>query len=50
MPKITLSVPKEVLLKFKKNFPEINVAKVARRVISRKIEELKKLEKLKEGR
>lgn len=47
MPKITISVPDELLAKFKKEFPEVNVAKVARRVIIDKIEELKKLEELK---
>ncbi|MDP3027009.1 MAG: hypothetical protein Q8N63_04835 [Nanoarchaeota archaeon] len=47
MPKITISVPDEVLAKFKKQFPEINVAELARRVISQKIKELKKLEELK---
>jgi metal-responsive CopG/Arc/MetJ family transcriptional regulator len=47
MPKITLSIPDDVLKKFKKTFPEVNVAEVARRAISDKIEELKKLEKLK---
>jgi len=47
MPKITISVPDEILAKFKKQFPEINVAELARRVISQKIKELKKLEELK---
>ncbi len=46
MPKITISVPNELLAKFKEEFPEINVAEVARRVIKKKIEELKKLEEL----
>jgi len=36
--------------KFKKEFPEINVAELARRVIKKKIEELKKLEELKSKR
>lgn len=47
MPKITISVPDELLKKFKEQFPEINVAELARRVISKKIQELKKLEELK---
>ena len=47
MPKITVSVPDELLARFKKEFPEVNVAAVARRVIIEKIEELKKLEELK---
>lgn len=45
--KMTVSVPDELLAKFKKEFPEVNVAEVARRVIIDKIEELKKLEELK---
>lgn len=47
MPKVTISVPDELLKRFKKEFPEVNVAAVARKVISDKIEELKKLEELK---
>ena len=47
MPKITVSVPDEVLKKFKEAFPEVNVAEVARRVIKNKIEELEKCELLK---
>lgn len=47
MPKITISVPDELLKQFKESFPEINVAELARRVISKKIQELKKLEELK---
>lgn len=47
MPKITISVPDELLASFKKNFPEINVAEVARNVIIKKVEELEKLEELK---
>lgn len=47
MPKMTVSVPDELLSKFKKSFPEINVAEVARRVISDKVKELEKLEELK---
>lgn len=48
MPKMTLSVPNELLTKFKEIFPEINVAEVARRVISDKVLELSKLEQLKD--
>lgn len=47
MPKITLSVPDELLARFKKSFPKINVAEVARRVISDKVKKLEKLEGLK---
>lgn len=47
MPKITVSVPDELLARFKKKFPEVNVAEVARRAIIRKVEELEKLEELK---
>ncbi|MCX6748859.1 MAG: hypothetical protein NT076_04610 [Candidatus Pacearchaeota archaeon] len=47
MPKITLSIPDELLTEFKKEFPEVNVAEVARRAIKEKIEELKKCELLK---
>lgn len=47
MPKITISVPDELLKKFKEDFPEVNVAELARRVIFNKIQELKKLEELK---
>ena len=47
MPKMTVSVPNELLANFKKEFPEINVAELARRVVIKKIEELEKLEELK---
>ena len=47
MPKITISVPDELLAGFKKEFPEVNVAELSRRIISEKIKELKKLEELK---
>lgn len=47
MPKMTVSIPDELLNKFKEEFPEVNVAAVARRVISEKIKELKKFEELK---
>jgi uncharacterized protein (DUF3820 family) len=47
MPRITISVPDELLKKFKEDFPEVNVAELARRVILQKINELKKLEELK---
>lgn len=45
--KITLSIPDELLKEFKEEFPEVNVAELARRVILEKIKELKKLEALK---
>lgn len=47
MPKITISIPDDILKKFKETFPETNVAELARRTIKKKIEELKKLEELK---
>lgn len=47
MPKVTVSVPDELLKKFKEQFPEVNVAEVARQVVLRKIQELKKFEELK---
>lgn len=47
MPKVTLSIPDELLKEFKKEFPEVNVAAIARKVISDKIKELKKIEELK---
>jgi hypothetical protein len=47
MPKITISIPDELLKRFKESFPEVNVAELSRRVISQKIKELKKLEELK---
>ena len=47
MPKVTVSVPDELLAKYKETFPEVNVAAVVRRAISKKVKELKKLEELK---
>ncbi len=47
MPKVTVSIPDELLAKFKEEFPEVNVAAIARKVVSDKIKELKKLEELK---
>jgi len=47
MNRITISIQDELLKQFKELFPEINVAELARRVISEKIKELKKLEELK---
>jgi len=47
MPKMTVSVPDELLAKFKKNNPDINVAEVVRRGIIRRVEELEKFEELK---
>ncbi|MEK6928013.1 MAG: hypothetical protein AABX11_06285 [Nanoarchaeota archaeon] len=44
--KITLFIPDELLRDFKDKFPEINVAELSRRVISKKIKELKGLEEL----
>lgn len=45
--KMTVSVPDELLAKFKKEFPEVNVAAIARRAIIEKVKELKKVEELK---
>ena len=50
MPKITVSVPDELLKEFKEKFPEANVAEVARRAVKDKIEELEKCELLNKGR
>ena len=47
MPKVTISIPNKLLKEFKEEFPEVNVAAVARKVVSDKIKELKKLEELK---
>ncbi len=47
MPKVTVSVPDELLRRFKKEFPEVNVAAIARGTVVDKIEELEKLEELK---
>ena len=47
MPKMTVSVPDDLLARFKKTFPEVNVAEVVRRGIIKKLEELEKLEELK---
>ena len=47
MTKMTVSIQDELLAQFKKEFPEVNVAAVARKVVSDKIKELKKLEELK---
>ena len=47
MPKVTVSIPDKLLKEFKEEFPEVNVAAVARRIVSDKIKELKKLKELK---
>lgn len=47
MPKMTVSVPGEVLKKFKETCPDVNPAEVVRSGIIRKLKELKKLEELK---
>lgn len=44
---MTLSIPDKLLKEFKEQFPEINVAEVARRAIIKKVEEIEELEKLK---
>ncbi len=46
MPKMTISVPDELLEKLRRLHPEINWAEVVRRGIIRKVEELEKLEEL----
>ena len=45
--KMTVHIPDEILAKFKKEFPDVNVAEVARRVVINKLEELEKVEELK---
>jgi len=47
MGNMTLSIPDELLRKFKEQFPEINIAEVARRAIIKKVEEIEELERLK---
>ncbi|MFH0875606.1 MAG: hypothetical protein V1859_06725 [archaeon] len=47
MPKMTVSVPDELLSKFKREHPDINVAEVVRSGIIRRVEELEKYEELK---
>ena len=47
MPKMTVSVPDELLEKLRKTHPEINWAEVVRRGIIKKVEELEKMEELK---
>lgn len=44
---MTVSVPDELLKRFKKQFPDVNVAEVARRAVIKKVEELEKIEELK---
>lgn len=45
--KMTVHIPDELLAKFKKEFPEVNVAEVARKVVINKLKELEKVEELK---
>ena len=47
MPKMTVSVPNELLARLRKSHPEINWAEVVRRGIIKKVEELGKFEELK---
>lgn len=47
MHKVTVSIPDDVLKRFKKNFPEVNVAAVVRGAIARRVHELEKFEELK---
>ena len=47
MPKMTVSVPDELLARLRKSHPEINWAEIVRTGIVKKVEELEKLEKLK---
>lgn len=47
MTKMTVSIPDELLSKFKKEFPDINPAEVVRNGIIKRLKELKKFEKLK---
>ncbi len=48
MPKMTVSVPDELLARLRASHPEINWAEVVRRGIIKKVEELEKFEKLKD--
>lgn len=48
MPRVTVSVPDKLLKEFKEEFPEVNIAAVARKAVSEKIKELKKLGELKD--
>ena len=48
MAKMTVSVPDELLARLKRSHPDINWAAVVRRGIIRKVEELEKLEELKD--
>ena len=47
MPKMTVSVPDELLKRLRKNHPDINWAEVVRRGIIKRVEELEKFEELK---
>lgn len=47
MTRMTVSVPDDVLARFKRLFPEVNVAEVVRNGILEKVRELEKLEELK---
>lgn len=44
---MTVHIPDELVIRFKKQFPELNLAEVVRQIIINKIEELKKLDELK---
>lgn len=47
MQKATVSIPDELLKRFREKFPEVNVAAVVRGAIERKVRELEKFEELK---
>jgi hypothetical protein len=47
MPRMTVSMPDELIKKFKKELPEVNLAEVVRRGIIRKLDELERVEELK---
>lgn len=47
MPRMTVSIPDELLKRFRKKFPDVNVAAVVRRGIERRADELIKFEELK---
>jgi hypothetical protein len=49
MAKMTVSVPDELLARFRKEHPDINVAEVVRSGIIKKVEELERFEDLKKG-
>jgi len=43
MPRMTVSIPDEMLAEFKERFPDVNVAEVVRSGIIKKLEKLEEL-------